>query len=108
LTTNEHISKFDRGGGNYIGLGGLLSFLSLEHLLSDLALFDQESTNDSRANALVATGTAVSTGDSLLSLLSILELSASHVLDARQHHITVTALNTLAVLGQVLGSVTTT
>jgi hypothetical protein len=101
-------SKFDRGGENYIGLGGLLSFLSLEHLLSDLSLLDQESTNDSGANALVATGTAISAGDSLLSLLGILELSAGHVLDTRQLNFAVTALDALAVLGQVLSSVTTT
>jgi hypothetical protein len=72
------------GGENYIGcLSGLLGFLSLKHLLANLALLNQESTNNSGADALVATRTTVSAGHSLLSLLGVLELANSHVLNLK-------------------------
>lgn len=72
--------------------------LSLEHVLDDLGLLDEEGTHDAHAHASRASRTTVSTRNRLLTLRDGAVLARAVRLDAAQVRVAVTALGDSAAL----------
>lgn len=86
---------------------GLLELLSKD-LLADLLFLNEESTDNTVADALVASGSAVGTRDSLLTLGDVLLVLSREVLHTLDSAVAITALDTLSVLRDVLSDMATT
>lgn len=70
-------------GSNLSGLGGLLELLG-QHLLTNLLLLNEESSNNAVSHAGVATRATISAGHSLFAGLGVLKFGGVHVLDLKE------------------------